>query len=618
MTNQTQTARPKYNAAQNVLYMIRLAHRESRTVLPLAGAQIVLDVALAVLELLAAPAILRRLEAGSPLPQLAGTILTFTLGLMLVDAARSYVGENTVFGRVQVRTSLLNTLHCAMCRTSYPNTQDPAYLDRLEKGLLAGNTNRAPMEAIWRTLITLTTSSISFCIWLALLSALHPALIAVTVAAAGISYVVALRAGGWEYRHRDEEARCDHELEYIAARQEDVKLGKDLRIFGLGSWLKELEQKALRLCGDFYLRAGRMHLYADLVDVLLTLARNGVAYAWLLYCVARGDMTASEFLLYFSAVSGFASYVTSILTNLNALQRQSRDISLAREVAEEQGAFQFEGGAAVPRPADGRYTLELRDVSFRYPGSERAIFSHLDLTIPAGEKLAVVGLNGEGKTTLVKLLGGFLDPDEGAVLLNGQDIRTFDRRDYYRLFSSVFQDFSLLAGTIEENVTQQPKELHAADRARVRDCLRRAGLLEKIDRLPDGVDTLLGRDVYDDAIQLSGGETQRLMLARALYKDGPILVLDEPTAALDPIAESDLYQRYSELSCGKTSIYISHRLASTRFCDRILLLGDGGILESGTHDELMACGGRYAELFAVQSRYYKDHPEGGMQDETAE
>lgn len=617
MAKEKTSARPKYNVGQNVAYMIRLARRETKTVLPMAAAQIVLDVALAVLELLAAPSILRCLEDGGAMARLTGTILTFTLALMLVDAARSYLDENVAFGRIQARSCILERMHAALCRTSYPNTLDPAYLDRMEKAFMAGNSSRSSFEAIWTTLVSLAASILSFCIWLAMLSALPPVLLFVIVVTSGISYVISVHTGGWEYRHRDEEARLSHELQYIENRQGDVTLGKDLRIFGLGSWLTELEQKALRLCGDFYRRAERMHLCADAADVLLTLARNGFAYVWLLARVAAGRMTASEFLLYFSAVSGFAAHVSSILKHMNELNRQSRDISLAREAMEEQGSFRFEGGAAVPRPADGKYTLELRDVSFRYPGSEKVIFSHLNLIIPAGEKLAVVGLNGQGKTTLVKLLGGFLDPDEGAVLLNGQDIRQFDRREYYKLFSSVFQDFSLLAGTIEENVTQQPQELDAADHARVRDCLRLAGLEEKIRRLPDGVDTLLGRQVYNEAIQLSGGETQRLLLARALYKDSPIIMLDEPTAALDPIAESDLYQKYNALSAGRTSIYISHRLASTRFCDRILLLGDGGVLESGTHDELMARGGRYAELFAVQSRYYQTS-EGGIQNETAE
>ena len=223
--------------------------------------------------------------------------------------------------------------------------------------------------------------------------------------------------------------------------------------------------------------------------------------------------------------------------------------------------------------------------------------------------MAVVGLNGAGKTTMVMLLCGFYDPTEGRVLLNGIDIREFNRRQYYELFSAVFQGFSIQDTTIAECVAQTATDI---DMDKVTDCLDKAGLTTAIAKFPDDVKTHFGREVYLDGVMLSGGQTQRLMLARALYKDGPILVLDEPTAALDPIAENDIYMKYSEMTAGKTSLFISHRLASTRFCDRIIFVADGGIAEEGTHEELLAKNGAYANLFEVQSRYYR---KGGESDE---
>jgi ATP-binding cassette subfamily B protein len=242
-------------------------------------------------------------------------------------------------------------------------------------------------------------------------------------------------------------------------------------------------------------------------------------------------------------------------------------------------------------------------VCFRYPGADADTLTGINLKITSGEKLAVVGLNGAGKTTLVKLLCGFHDPTGGEVLLNGVNIKRYNRRDYYRHFSAVFQDFSLLSASVAENISQFHDR---TDLARAEACAEMSGLTEKISSMPRGFETPLTKTVYEDGVEFSGGETQRLMLARALYKEAPIMILDEPTAALDPIAESEIYRRYDRLTGGRTAVYISHRLASTRFCDRIILIEDNKITEEGSHAALLAKGGRYAGLFEIQSRYYRD------------
>jgi len=603
---QTTSQKPKYNPFQMSWWMVRQAAKHSKTVLPFAAAIILCQVALALMELLAAPAVIRLVEQGAALPALLKTIGLFTAGLMLFAALLRYFSDAALFGRIQVRGFINRDLHAKFCRTSYPNIQDPAYLARSEKVKSCTQSNRAPSEAIWNILTNFLQNLITFCIWLVLLSSLHPAVVAVVLATSVLGFFAAQRASGWRYKNREESDRIWKGVYYARDRMVDGKLAKDVRIFGLGPWLEEIADKSKNLLHDFYQKEGRIYIQADLVDVLLTLARNGLAYAWLLRQVALGHLTAASFLLYFSAISGFAGWVNGILTNFTILRQQTRDLSQAREFLEEEELFRFEEAPDVPRDPNGRYTLEMKDVSFRYPGAKTDTLSHIDLTISAGEKLAIVGLNGAGKTTLVKLLCGFLDPTEGAVLLNGQDIRQYNRRDYYKLLAAVFQDFSVLAGSIAENVSQRDSGAGSMDLDRVRRCLDQAGMLEKVESLPQGLDTKLDKSVYLEAEQLSGGQMQRLMLARALYKDGAILVLDEPTAALDPIAESDLYQRYSGLSAGKTSLFISHRLASTRFCDRILLLEGAHIAESGTHEELLAQNGRYAELFELQSKYYKE------------
>ena len=382
---------------------------------------------------------------------------------------------------------------------------------------------------------------------------------------------------------------------------ESVKLAKDIRIFGLAPWLNDVFNSTRRLAEAFSLRREKVYAWNCLVDLILQLARNGIAYAYLLHRAVTEGMAASEFLLYFTAFTGFSSWITGLLSEITTLHKECLGLSMIQEYIHAPEIFRFEGGRPIPKAES--YELKMENVSFRYPGTEKDIIRNMTLTIRPGEKIAVVGLNGAGKTTLVKLLCGFYDPDEGRVLLNGIDIREFNRQEYYDLLSAVFQEMSMLDLTVAEHVAQNVKDI---DEAKVMDCLEKAGLTDKVAKLPQGLQTHVGKIAFLEGVEFSGGETQRLVLARALYKNGPILVLDEPTAALDPIAENDIYMKYNEMTQGKTSLFISHRLASTRFCDRILFLQGGVIAEEGTHEELLALGGEYAKLFQVQARYYQE------------
>ena len=418
-----------------------------------------------------------------------------------------------------------------------------------------------------------------------------------------MGYFVDKKISGWGYRHREEAAKPIKEMGYIRQTAAGRAHAKDIRMFGLGPWMNEVWRKSMSLFRAFLRKRESVYLWINLTDLLLTLIRNGAAYAYLLWLTLTTGMSAAEFLLYFTAASGFTQWVTGILDMFNQLHRESLDLSTVREYLEYPELFRFEDGEPLPKDLSTPCEIKLENVSFRYPKAEKDTLHHINLTIHPGEKLAIVGLNGAGKTTLVRLVCGFLDPTEGRVLLNGEDIRRYDRRAYYELFSAVFQDFSVLEASVAENVAQR---VEGIDTDRVMACLDQAGLTEKVMSLPKGVATAIGRQVFEDGVELSGGQTQRLMLARALYKDGPILVLDEPTAALDPIAEEDIYRKYSGMTGGKTSLFISHRLASTRFCDRILFLEQGRIAEEGTHNELLARGGGYAKLFDVQSQYYRE------------
>ena len=349
-------------------------------------------------------------------------------------------------------------------------------------------------------------------------------------------------------------------------------------------------------------RSSLYGLCTAVVSFLVAAVRDGGAYVYLIYRAAQGGMDASTFLLYFSAITSMAGLMGNVLNTYYRVVDGWYEISDFREYLELPDESNRGEGVPVPRRP---FSVEFRHVSYRYPQGEKKVLDDVSFVVAPGEKIALVGINGAGKTTLTLLLCGFLRPNEGEVLLDGLPVNAYNRDELIGAFGLVPQDYHLLPLSIACNIaaTEDEGEIDAEKLDR---CIELAGLREKIDSLPNGVKTSLNRTLDPAGVELSGGETQKLLLARLLYKDPPCLLLDEPTAALDPLAEDRMYRRYREIASHATSVFISHRLASTRFCDRILLLDGARIAESGTHDELMAAGGKYRELFDVQSKYYRE------------
>lgn len=601
----------KYNMWQNTGFMLKTAWEICRSVPFLVVILAAVTAGKTTAEMLIAPVLLGQVEEKVPLWELVWSIVGFSALLFLLSGLCAYLTDNSLFGRITVRLNLLRRIDTKVAETSYPNTLDNDFINSEDKALHSCSSNSQATESIWRTWTDILTNVIGFIVYLLLLSGLNPWLMVIVVVTAVAGYFVNKRINGWGYRHREEEAAYIEKMDYVNRVATKRTYAKDIRIFGLRDWLEDVWDRTLGLYRSFIARREGIYLWSNVVDLVLTFMRNGIAYAYLIWLALEQGLPASEFLLYFNTVSGFTQWITGILEKFSVLHTQSLDISVVREFLEWPEPFKFDDGEPLDADPDKSYEICLEDVSYRYPYGDEDILSHISLTIHPSEKLAVVGLNGAGKTTLVRLVCGFLDPTHGRVLLNGEDIRKYDRRDYYALFSAVFQDFSILEASVAQNVAQR---VNGIDEARVWECLDKAGMTRTVQELPSGLETPVGRQVYEDGVELSGGQTQRLMLARALYKNAPVILLDEPTAALDPIAENDIYMKYSEMTHGRTSLFISHRLASTRFCDRILFMEHGKIAEEGTHASLMALDGGYAHLFQVQSRYYQDKGTDGDAD----
>ncbi len=391
---------------------------------------------------------------------------------------------------------------------------------------------------------------------------------------------------------------------YIFNKMKSVEAGKDARCYGMQRWFKTIAYNLIE-DGNKWQRKIEKRWYIPVAsDTIWGAVRDFAAYFILVTDVISGKINLTTFTLFLGIIAGFSTWFFGLVNSVNEMKTANDRVDDYRTVLDWKDRFKREDGKGIPKVIDFPMTIEFNNVSYRYEGADKDTISHLNLSIKAGEKIALVGENGAGKTTIVKLLCGLYHPTEGTIYVNGMDIEEYNIVEYYKLINAVFQDINPIEMTIANNISGKKKE--DTDTDRLWSALKKAGLYDKVMSLPDKEDTYITQIFSETGIKLSGGETQKLMLARAIYKDAPIMILDEPTSVLDPLAESKMYDEYQDMTKNKTSIFISHRLASTRFCDKILFLEDGAILEEGTHEELLAKKGKYSEIYDVQSHYYKE------------
>lgn len=344
---------------------------------------------------------------------------------------------------------------------------------------------------------------------------------------------------------------------------------------------------------------GPMGLFAaagSAVSVIFT----GVVYAFVCLKALAGAFGLGSVTQYVASITKVSGGMSSFVSTLGDMRNNAPFLELTFEFLDIPNNM-YQGSLTVEKRNDRKYEVEFRNVSFKYPGSENYALRNVNMKFEIGKRLAVVGMNGSGKTTFIKLLCRLYDPTEGEILLNGIDIRKYNYAEYMNIFSVVFQDFKLFSLTLGENVASGSR----IDREKVIDCLNKAGFSGRLAEMPNGIDTYLYTDYEKDGVNVSGGEAQKIAIARALYKDSPFIILDEPTAALDPIAEAEIYGKFDEIAGDKTAIYISHRLSSCKFCDEIAVFHEGAVIQQGTHASLVADeSGKYYELWHAQAQYY--------------
>ncbi len=516
----------------------------------------------------------------------------------VLNYAYSYL-ESEYFPRFMVIVFKFGELINEKCmKMDFRYTEDAKILNDIETAKRAAF---ASLEVLQK-LFTLVGSAIAFVGYVTIVSTLNVWILLYLLLNVAIIFYLTNKVKKYEYSRKDDISEIGRKGNYIFDTMYNFAYGKDIRIYNLSNWLVDKFQKfktdEVKIHSDIKYRYFKVAIF----ELAFLFIREGVVYAYLLYHVLSGALTIGNFLMYSAVIASFTTWMQKILDDISTINAQNLYINdyrnfIEMDLKESQDSY-------VDVPMDCNYEIEFKNVSFRYPNSERYVFENLSFKIGKGERLALVGINGAGKTTLVKLLTRLYEPTSGEILLNGINIAKFDKLEYYKLFSVVFQDVKLFAFSIAENVACT--NVDNIDNDNVLESIAKAGMSDKINSLENGVNTLLFKILDSAGVEFSGGENQKLSLARGLYKDGSIAILDEPTAALDPIAEYNIYQSFNSMIGKKTALFISHRLASTRFCDTIAFFENGKIEEYGTHEQLLSKNGKYAEMFNVQAHYYKE------------
>ncbi len=484
---------------------------------------------------------------------------------------------------------------------SYQHTENKDVMDWRQKSINATSWPHNGVEGMIRKTIILFSELATCMVAMIILGTYSYLMIFVVIIFGSLSYCSVNKATKFEKQlTKDDVIYEQRKNDYFIKLSRDQAYGKDIRIYDISETIINTIKTLNQIIHKKYCESRNYWLKSEILVGLLDFARESIMYVILVLLVLSEKIGIAEFTLYVGCVKNFANSFHSLATTYASIKSCSREINEFRsfEIFCESDKSKGEDTSGIDD-----ICFEIEDVSFKYPYSDTYVLKNINLTITPKSKLAVVGLNGAGKTTFIKLLLRLYEPTEGRILLNGVDISKYDRKKYFDLFSPVFQDLECFAFNLAENISLD--SLDDTDVKFAEECARKAGLGEKIDEWENGIYTEILKIHHENGVVLSGGETQKMGLARALYKKSPIVILDEPTAALDAIAESKMYMNFCEMVQGKLAIFISHRLASTRFCDRILMFDHGEIIEDGTHDELMDKKDKYYEMFEMQSYFYK-------------
>ncbi|MGN0632242.1 MAG: ABC transporter ATP-binding protein [Oscillospiraceae bacterium] len=532
-------------------------------------------------------------------------MIIFTVIQTASTALNSYYQSEIWWRYIGARMKLMSGKNARVMSIDFQHLENPDVLDCYQKAGNACNSNDNGVEGMMRSIVDLMLSAAVVTVGIVILGTMNIFIVLIMLVLCIVNFLLNNHTNKVvKKRVWDPLAPWWRKDNYLRNVTTSFDTAKDIRMFGLKDWLTDKIKELKKERVEAQKNNAKAWLMTSWISNILFALSQAAVYAWLIYQTVRGKMTIGNFSLYLGSSAAFYNYIT------NLLQGVTRLLDCSRQVDDFRSFMEFDSGEnnkGENVPHYDSYEFEFKNVSFKYPKASKFALKNLSLKLKAGERLAVVGLNGAGKSTFIKLLLRLYEPTEGEILLNGTNIKKFSKKSYYSVFAPVFQNVELFAFPLAENVSMKTPE--ETDKAKAEKCLTDAGFGDKLKELTNGVSTEILKIIHDDGVDLSGGEKQKLALARALYKDAPVVVLDEPTAALDALAESRLYNDFDKLIGGKTAVYISHRLSSTQFCSNVAMFKEGEMVEYGTHESLLRQGGDYAEMFRIQAQYYVDSPE---------
>mgnify|MGYP000905567936 CR=1 FL=1 len=533
--------------------------------------------------------------------KLAEMIVLLSVATLVLNITNNIVKSKIINCGSRVRAKYGMLVSKKIIETDYENLNNTDGQEKLQKANDAISDITSGTERILRSFISIISSMINLVTYGAFVAQINLFLLIALSVPIVIEYLLNKKFNKWVFDNKDSWIPIDRKINYITNKCGQLDWGKDIRFYKMRDWMNNLFNMFLKDRLYWLSKVnGRSFIKSTLV-IILTFLRDGLSYGFLIFSVIYKGLTPSAFVFNFNGIEQFSTNFLTLFNSISEMYVIHRQFCDLRDFLNMKD--NTNRGKGIPLPEE-TCQIEFKNVTFYYHGEKEPTLKDINFQIKKGEKVAIVGENGAGKTTLVKLLCGLYKPTSGEILINNQSIPNYNLIDYFQLYSTVFQDIYFLPTSILKNIALVPEGDINMDK--VTDIVAKSGLDGIIRRLPNGINTNLIKSVNDEAIDLSGGEKQRLALARALYKEGKIIVLDEPTAALDPIMENKLYLEYDKITNGNTSIYISHRLSSTSFCDRILFINKGTIAEMGSHKELMEIGGEYARMFKIQSHYYNN------------